>query len=82
MDTTDRILAVVFCALFFTLGLLIGRSARQEPVPPPPVLASWEARVEALEKRADEALKIRCMRVEAGRLDMMIIPVENVGRKP
>jgi hypothetical protein len=46
---------------------------------PPPDLT---ARVEALERRADEALKIRCMRVEAGRLDMMIIPVENVGRKP
>ena len=56
---------------------MLARPRLQVPGPP-----AWEARVEALEKRADEALKIRCMRVEAGRLDMMIIPVENVGRKP
>lgn len=39
------------------------------------------ARLEALEVRADQQAKIRCLNVTTGKLDVAIFPVENLGVK-
>lgn len=78
----EKLISAVVASLITSVFWWV--STRQQPLaptPPPSVLASWAARVEALEARADAQAKIRCMSVTAGKLDMMIIPVENLGRK-
>ena len=83
-ETTKVVVASV-------LGAMIGAEATvlfyQPPKAKPTEPSPWVARVEALELRAgalergaEQQLRIRCMNVAAERLDMMIIPVENLGR--
>lgn len=80
-DLTQWIFYGVVCSLIgFGAGIFVRYSGERhvtaDIVEPSPLLA----RVEALEKRADDALKTRCFNFTTDRMDLAIFPVEKLGK--
>ena len=82
MRTDERLFwgsMVVSALVVGWTGAVLLRDPKLPPSPLPPDTL-LQGRIEALERRADEQARIRCLNVTTPKFDMMIVQTENLGK--